>query len=71
MQPNNGIYIKTWTSDINDVELKDLLKILKDIVSNNVNDVRVIIQKMNDDIKINRNIYDKPYENINISKYLS
>ena len=69
MQPNNGIFIKTWTNDINDVQLKDILKILKDIDSYNVTDVRPIIQKMNDDIKISRNII-RPYLNINISKYL-
>ena len=69
MQPNNGIFIKTWTNDINDVQFKDLLKILKDIVSFNVNDVRPIIQKMNDEIKISRNII-RPYGNINVSKLL-
>ena len=70
LQPNNGIFIKTWTNDINDVQLKDLLKILKDIVNLNINDVRFIIQKMNDEIKISRNII-RPYANINISKYVS
>jgi len=70
MQPNNGIFIKTWTNDINDVQFKDILKILKDIVALNVIDVRPIIQKMNDEIKISRNII-RPYLNINISKYLS
>ena len=69
MQPNNGIFIKTWTNDINDVQFKDILKILKDIANNNVFDVRPIIQKMNDEIKISRNII-RPYMNINISKYL-
>jgi Dullard-like phosphatase family protein len=70
MQPNNGIFIKTWTNDINDVQFKDILKILKDIVALNVIDVRPIIQKMNDEIKISRNII-RPYMNINISKYLN
>ena len=69
MQPNNGILIKTWTNDINDVQFKDILKILKDIVTHNVHDVRTIIQKMNDEIKISRNII-RPYSNINIAKYL-
>ena len=69
MQPNNGIFIKTWTNDINDMQFKDILKILKDIVAYNVNDVRTIIQKMNDEIKISRNII-RPYSNINIAKYL-
>ena len=70
MQPNNGIFIKTWTNDINDVQFKDILKILKDIVALNVMDVRPIIQKMNDEIKISRNII-RPYMNINISKYVN
>jgi len=69
MQPNNGLFIKTWTNDINDVQFKDLLKILKDIVSLNVNDVRPIIQKINDEIKISRNII-RPYLNINVSKII-
>ena len=69
MQPNNGIFIKTWTNDINDVQFKDLLKILKDIATLNVSDVRPIIQKMNDDIKISRNIV-RPYSNINVSKFI-
>ena len=69
MQPNNGLFIKTWTNDINDVQFKDLLKILKDIVSLNVNDVRPIIQKINDEIKISRNII-RPYLNINVSKLI-
>ena len=68
-QPNNGIFIKTWTNDINDVQFKDLLKILKDIVALNIKDVRPIIQKMNDEIKISRNMI-RPYGNINISKLL-
>ena len=69
MQPNNCIFIKTCTNNINDVQFKDLLKILKDIVSFNVNDVRPIIQKMNDEIKISRNMI-RPYANINVSKLL-
>ena len=69
MQPNNGILIKTWTNDVNDVQFKDLLKILKDIVTYNVEDVRTVIQKMNDEIKISRN-FIRPYGNINISKLI-
>ena len=68
VQPNNGIFIKTWTNDINDIQFKDLLKILKDIVNYNVTDVRTIIQKMNEEIKISKNIIN-PYSNINIAKY--
>ena len=69
IQPNNGIYIKTWTNDINDTQFRDLLKILKDIVLLNVNDVRNVIQKMNDENKINRNIIN-PYAHVNVAKLI-
>ena len=69
MQPNNGIYIKTWTNDINDCQLKDILKLLKDIVIFNIDDVRPLIQKMNEEIKANGNMIN-PYSNISIPKIL-
>ena len=40
MQPNNDIFIKNWTNDINDIQFKDILKILKDIVALDVHNVR-------------------------------
>ena len=43
LQNNNGIFIKTWTSDVNDTQFKDIKKILKDIVKYQVNDVRIVI----------------------------
>ena len=69
LNPNNGLFIKTWTSDVNDSQFSDLEKILKDIVLLDVKDVRPIIEKINDDIKISRNIIN-PYENIDIKKIL-
>ena len=66
IQPNNGIFIKTWTSDVNDTQFLDLLKILKDIAILNVEDVRPIIQQMNEEIKINGSLIN-PYSSINIS----
>ncbi len=69
MHPYNGILIKTWVNDINDLELKDLSKILKDIVALNVNDVRPVIRKINDEIKIKKNEI-RPYQNINIEKLI-
>ena len=69
MQPNNGIFIKTWTNDINDTQFRDLLKILKDIVLLNVDDVRTVIQKMNDENKISRNIIN-PYAHVNVAKLI-
>ena len=67
MQPNNGIFIKTWTSDVNDTQFNDLLKILKDIVICNVSDVRPVIQKMNEEIKASGSLIN-PYSCINIPK---
>ena len=69
MNPYNGILIKTWITDINDLELKDLSKILKDIATLKVNDVRPVIRKINDEIKIRKN-EKRPYENINVAKLI-
>ena len=69
LQPNNGLFIKTWTSDINDNQLFDLEKILKDIAMFEVDDVRPVIEKINDYIKISRNMIN-PYSCIDIRKIL-
>ena len=69
LQPNNGLFIKTWTSDVNDNQFYDLGRILKDIVLLDVKNVRPVIEKINDDIKISRNIIN-PYSNIDIKKIL-
>ena len=69
LQPNNGLFIKTWTSDINDNQLFDLEKILRDIARFEVEDVRPVIEKINDFIKISRNMIN-PYSNIDIRKIL-
>ena len=69
IQPNNGIFIKTWISDVNDTQFKDLLKILKVIAIFNVDDVRPIIQKMNENIIANGSLIN-PYSSINIQKII-
>ena len=69
LQPNNGLFIKTWTSDINDNQLFDLEKILRDIALFEVEDVRPVIEKINDFIKISRNMIN-PYSCIDIRKIL-
>ena len=69
LQPNNGLFIKTWTSDINDNQLYDLEKILKDIALFEVEDVRPVIEKINDYIKITRNMIN-PFSCIDIRKIL-
>jgi len=65
----NTILINPWKYDINDLQLKDLLKILKDIVTLKVKDVRTIIRKINNEIKISKN-KERPYENINVAKLI-
>ena len=54
-QPNNGLWIKTWTDEMNDTELIDLMKILKgkiyriiDFYTLKCEDVRLIIKKINE-----------------------
>ena len=69
MQPDNGLFIKTWTSDVNDTQFIDLLNILKNIAINNVNDVRPIIQRINEKIAYNGDLIN-PYSKINIKKII-
>lgn len=63
------MFIKTWTSDVNDTQFKDLLNILKCIAVNNVDDVRPIIQRINERIKISGELIN-PYSKINIKKII-
>ena len=69
LQPDNGLFIKTWTSDVNDTQFKDLLNILKCIAVYNVDDVRPIIQRINERIKISGELIN-PYSKINIKKII-
>jgi len=54
LQPANGIVIKTWIIDLNDVALIKLTPLLEEIVRKQVPDVRVALskykQKMKDQI---------------------
>ena len=69
LQPDNGLFIKTWTSDVNDTQFIDLLNILKNIAISNVNDVRPIIRKINEKIKNNGDLIN-PYSKINIKRII-
>ena len=69
LQNNNGIFIKTWTSDVNDTQFKDIKKILKDIVNYQVNDVRIVIEKINEHIRLSRNLIN-PYNDVDVAKLL-
>ena len=70
LQQNNGLLIKTWTSDVNDNQFFDLTRVLKEIALLDVKDVRPIIQKINEDIQVNRNIIN-PYSNVNVGKIVN
>ena len=65
LQPNNGLPINSWTGDIEDTSLRDLIPIMNYIVENNVEDVREIVKK----VKIQLNIFSKKsfdYDKINL-----
>jgi len=70
MQPNNGLYVKTWINDINDHQFKDLMKILKDIVFFNAIDVRPIIEKINEEINKENDLIN-PYNKINVERIIN
>ena len=46
MQPENGILIKSWYDDPNDVALKQLGKILKKLVQINPDDIRIALRML-------------------------
>jgi len=56
LQEDNGLPINSWTGDINDTSLKDLLIIMKYIAEKNVKDVRDIIRAIK--IQFNNNDYN-------------
>lgn len=50
LQKDSGIFIKTWTSDREDTQLRDLIPLLKEIVVLEVKDVRVSLRKFRDQL---------------------
>lgn len=48
LQPDNGIFIKSWFDDKNDTALSELAPLLKQIVKKNVPDVRDALRKFRD-----------------------
>jgi len=50
LQKDSGIFIKTWTKDQDDTELRDLIPLLKEIVVQEVKDVRVSLRKFRDQL---------------------
>ena len=68
LQPNNGIPIGTWTEDMRDTELVDIGNFLKNLVLKNPKDVRIIIQKIKNDMSKKNNLFS--FKNIDINNYL-
>ena len=48
LQPDNGIFIKSWFDDMNDTALLELAPLLKQIVQKSVKDVREALRKFRD-----------------------
>ena len=43
LQPDNGILIKSWYDDSDDVALHELMGLLNELVQNKVSDIRVAL----------------------------
>lgn len=65
LQPNNGLWIKTWNEDIKDLELLHLEKLLKDIITLEPQDIRVCVKKIKDEVAKRRG-KPFPYHGIDI-----
>ena len=48
LQKDSGIFIKTWTDDKQDTQLRELIPLLKEIVVHEVKDVRISLRKFRD-----------------------
>jgi CTD small phosphatase-like protein 2 len=48
LQPNNGIFIKSWFDDPDDTALNELLPILIQIAKKSVNDIRTALKDLKD-----------------------
>jgi Dullard-like phosphatase family protein len=65
LQQDNGLPIDSWTGDIYDTSLRDLIPIMNYIVENNVEDVREVIKKVKTQLNnISSNSFN--YEKINL-----
>jgi CTD small phosphatase-like protein 2 len=48
LQKDNGIFIETWLEDTSCTQLKDMIPLLKQLVVNQVKDVRVTLRSFRD-----------------------
>ena len=71
LQQNNGIQCGTWIEDMKDTQLMDIEIILKEIVKDDPEDLRVGIKKINGEIKkkIKKNILN-PFKGLDVNKIL-
>lgn len=67
LQENNGLPIKPWRGEIEDMSLKYLLKILKFIGKNDINDIRKVVKKIK---KIFNEIGEVNYAKIDVDSLL-
>jgi RNA polymerase II subunit A small phosphatase-like protein len=66
---DNGIYVKTWYREPHDKQLVGLAKLLKQIVLNNIDDVRKVIKNINTQIdKKKIHTSHNPYDEIDLSR---
>jgi len=72
LQPDNGLAIKTWQNDINDTQLDDLSKILREIYQSKPEEIRGIIKRINSEVsKGYRANMASPYANLDINVILN
>jgi len=70
LQPENGIFIRTWIDDNKDTSLIDLIPLLRDIVLKKVPDIRKTLRKFRDTlIRLYVKGDPNPYETLR--KYLN
>jgi CTD small phosphatase-like protein 2 len=76
LQPNNGLFIKTWNGDMRDTHLYDLKKLLLgisfvilDLYSMQLKDVRGVIKKVKDEVnkRLRKNAQNH-YTNLDLTK---
>ncbi|CAD8080060.1 unnamed protein product [Paramecium sonneborni] len=67
LQPENGIYILSWTGDQNDRALKDLMPLLEQIAQKKCQDVRDALNQFREQMiqKVQQGIKN-PYQNLSL-----
>jgi Dullard-like phosphatase family protein len=71
LQPSNGIYVRTWTSDPNDKALLRLAAILADVASKGFPDIRRALRRLKDKMMAVFAIEGKMPQDVHLSSELS